>query len=144
MTRRLKTVLVMDDDESAAAFVRNALGPDGYRVMGAQDGLAGLRQAKKHRPDLIVLDICMPRHPGLYTLRDLKSDPETRDIPVIILTSVGKRLGVSVSTEELCRFLGIESMAFLEIPVDPAFLREMTERLLGNGAEGNNATASGA
>jgi len=134
MPRRVKTVPVMDDDESATALVRSTLGSDGYEVVGAPDGLAGLSRARGDRPDLIVLDVCMPRHPGIYTLRDLKADPRTRDIPVNLLTSVGKRLGVSVSTEDLCQFLGIEPDAFLEMPADPEQLREMTEKLTGNGS----------
>jgi two-component system alkaline phosphatase synthesis response regulator PhoP len=127
----------MDNGECAAALVRNALGSAGYEIVQAADGSTALEKARADRPDLIVVDIFMPRHPGLYILRDLKNDPVTHDIPVIILTSMGKRLGVSFSTEDLCSFLGIEPNAFLEMPADPARLLEMTERLLGaNSREG--------
>ncbi len=94
MTGQLGTVLVMEDDEDAAAFVQ--------------------------------------------------SDPETCGIPVILLTGIGKRLGVSASTEEVCSFQGIEPTAFLEMPVDPCELRCMTERLLRAGAGQKHATESGA
>ena len=141
MGKPVKTILVMDDGECAATFVRGALGPEGYQVVETADGSSALAMAKSDRPDLIIMDICMPRHPGLYILRDLKSDPATHDIPVIILTSMGKRLGVSVSTEDLCSFLGIEPDAFLEMPAHPMQLRELTERLLsGSSTEGQHTS----
>jgi len=140
MSHPAKTVLVMDDGESAAAFVRGALGPMGYQIVQAGDCASALASARSDRPDLIIVDICMPRHPGLYILRDLKSDPVTHNIPVIILTSMGKRLGVSFSTEDLCSFLNIEPDAFLEMPVDGRTLLEMTERLLGSGSAESQRT----
>ncbi len=126
-----KKVLVVDDDQSAVAFVRGALEFEKYEVVGASDGLAGLSRARKEPPDLIILDVYMPRQPGFYTLRDLKADPKTKNIPVIMLTGVGKRLGITFSTQDLYDFLGIEPEVYLEKPVDPMFLRRVTERLLG-------------
>ncbi len=133
-----KKVLVVDDDQTAVAFVCAALDPEKYEVVGAGDGLAGLSQARKEPPDLIILDIYMPRQPGFYTLRDLKDDPKTKNIPVIMLTGVGKRLGIAFSTQDIYDFLGIEPDVYLEKPVDPIFLRRVTDRLLGV-----NSTAKG-
>jgi two-component system alkaline phosphatase synthesis response regulator PhoP len=73
----------------------------------------------------------MPRQPGFYTLRDLKDNPETKNIPVIMLTGVGKRLGITFSTQDIYDFLGIEPDVYLEKPVDPIFLRQVANRLLG-------------
>ena len=93
--------------------------------------MAGLSQARREHPDLIVLDVYMPRQPGFYTLRDLKGDPATKDIPVIMLTSVGRRLGISFPTQDLYDVLGTEPDVFLEKPVDPTFLRQIADKLLG-------------
>ncbi len=133
MSDQLKKVLVVDDDNTAVAFIRGALEPEKYEVISADDGLAGLSQARQQLPDLIILDVYMPRQPGFYTLRDLKSDPKTKTIPVIMLTSIGKRLGVTYTTQGLYDFLGVEPDIYLEKPVDPIFLRQVTERLLGAG-----------
>ena len=133
-----KKILVVDDDQSAVAFVRAALESEKYEVTSAVDGLAGLSQVRKDPPDLIILDIYMPRQPGFYTLRDLKEDPKTKTIPVIMLTSVGKRLGITFSTQDIYDFLGIEPDVFLEKPVDPMFLRKITDRLLGMGSATNS------
>ena len=133
MNAQLKKVLVVDDDQSAVAFVRAALEADKYVVIGVSDGLAGISRAREESPDLIILDVYMPRQPGFYTLRDLKADPATKSIPVVMLTGVGKRLGVSFSTQDIYDFLGIEPDAYLEKPVDPTFLRRIADRLLGTG-----------
>ena len=139
MKAQLKKVLVVDDDQSAVAFVQAALEQGKYEVVGVNDGLAGLLQARQEPPDLIILDVYMPRQPGFYTLRDLKDDPKTKDIPVIMLTGVGKRLGYVFSTQDIYDFLGIEPDAYLEKPVDPIFLRQVTDRLLGMSSTANDS-----
>ncbi len=131
MNEQRKKVLVVDDDESAAAFVTAALDPEKYEVESVGDGLAGLSRAREEPPDLIILDVYMPRQPGFYTLRDIKADPRTKSIPVIMLTGIGKRLGISYSTQDLYDVLGIEPDVFLEKPVDPVFLQRVTNRLMG-------------
>ena len=131
MKEQLKKVLVVDDDQSVVAFVSTALTPEKYEVVGAGDGLAGLSQACKEPPDLIILDVYMPRQPGFYTLRDLKDNPKTKEIPVIMLTGIGKRLGIAFSTQDIYDFLGIEPDVYLEKPVDPMYLQQVTDRLLG-------------
>ncbi len=133
MKGQQKRVLVVDDDKSVVAFVQAALGSQEFEVVGACDGGTGLGQAHKDPPDLIILDVYMPGEPGFYTLRDLKDDPQTKDIPVIMHTGVGKRMGITFSTQELYDFLGIEPDAYLEKPVDPLFLRRIVDRLLGTG-----------
>ncbi len=138
MNNQRKKVLVVDDDQTAVAFVRAALEPEKYVVVGVDNGLAGLSRAREEPPDLIILDVYMPRQPGFYTLRDMKADPKTKDIPVIMLTGVGKRLGISFSTQDIYDFLGTEPEVYLEKPVDPMFLRKVTARLLGK-----NSTANG-
>ncbi len=130
MNSQQKKVLVVDDDQTAVAFVRTTLEPEKY--------LAGLSQARKDPPDLIILDVYMPRQPGFYTLRDLKADPKTKNIPVVMLTGVGERLGITFSTQDLYDFLGTEPDAYLEKPIDPRFLRKIVNRLLNVGSIGND------
>ncbi len=138
MNSQQKKVLVVDDDQTAVAFVRTTLEPEKYEVVGVSDGLAGLLQARKDPPDLIILDVYMPRQPGFYTLRDLKADPKTKNIPVVMLTGVGERLGITFSTQDLYDFLGTEPDAYLEKPIDPRFLRKIVNRLLSVGSIGND------
>ncbi|HUS93508.1 MAG TPA: response regulator [Phycisphaerae bacterium] len=133
MSTRQRKVLVVGDDESALTFVRSVLEPCCYEVSFASDGSAGAVRARRERPDLIILDVYTSRHPGLYTLRDLKIDPITKDIPVIMLTGVGKRLGVCCSTQDLYKHMGTSPDVLLEKPVDPDQLRRISEELIGGG-----------
>jgi DNA-binding response OmpR family regulator len=131
MNSKPKKVLVVDDDQSVVVFVRAALEMEKYEVIGASDGQAGLSRAREELPDLIILDVYMPGEPGFYALRNLKSDSKTKDIPVVMLTGVGRRLGIVFSNRDFYDFLGVEPDAYLEKPVDPIFLCRVTGRLLG-------------
>ena len=144
MNGQPRKVLVVDDDESAVAFVRASLEPEKFEVVGVSDGLAGLSRAREDPPDLIILDVYMPRQIGFYTLRDLKADPKTKDIPIIMFTGVGRRLGITFLPQDLYDFLGHEPDAYLEKPVDPIFLRQVAGRVLGIGpAEQSSETRKG-
>lgn len=80
-------ILIIDDDEIARYLVRGLLGNTGCAVTEARGGVEGLRLAKQHRPDLIVLDLSMPDLSGFEVLEELKRDPDTQAIPVVIYTS---------------------------------------------------------
>ncbi|HEY6148680.1 MAG TPA: response regulator, partial [Thermoanaerobaculia bacterium] len=86
-----RTVLVVDDDESIRRLIAVELGPHGIRVIEASDGQEGVRAAQEQRPDLILLDVFMPRLNGWQTLKTLKDSAETRNIPVVLLSIVENR-----------------------------------------------------
>jgi CheY-like chemotaxis protein/anti-sigma regulatory factor (Ser/Thr protein kinase) len=96
--RREPLVLAIDDDPNMIYLLRENLGEVGYRVTGAVGGQEGVRKARELRPSAIVLDVVMPHKDGWQVLHELKADPATRDIPVIMLSIVdqkdlGYRLG---------------------------------------------------
>ncbi len=64
---------------------------DGFEVIDATDGEKGLRQAKKEQPDLILLDLILPKKDGIAVLEELKQDPSTSSVPVIILSNIGQK-----------------------------------------------------
>ncbi|QOT81497.1 response regulator [Cupriavidus basilensis] len=80
-------ILVVDDHPSDRSLLADFLGQQGFRVYMASDGLDGVNKARASRPDLILMDIAMPRCDGMAACRQLKDDPATRDIPVIFLTA---------------------------------------------------------
>ena len=82
-------ILVVDDEPSIVRLVKATLGGHGYELVEAFDGQEALVQVKLHRPDLILLDIMMPRMDGNEVRKRLLADPATRDIPVIHLSAVG-------------------------------------------------------
>ncbi len=94
-----KTILVVDDDNSIRELLRQELEGEGYEVREAKDGREALAQVKREKPDLIVLDVMMPELSGFDVAAVLRNDPETLNIPIVILSVMqdkqrGYRLGV--------------------------------------------------
>jgi putative two-component system response regulator len=83
-------VLIVEDNASMAWLLRQGLLAEGYQVDVAEDGQEALERVARHRPDLILLDLGLPRIPGDEVCRRLKSDPATRIIPIIMVTAQGE------------------------------------------------------
>lgn len=93
------TILVVDDDDSIRSLLNQELGEAGYNIIEAANGKAALEAVRKQKPDLIILDIMMPEMNGFDVAAVLKNDPQTMDIPIIVLSIVqdktrGFRIGV--------------------------------------------------
>jgi two-component system cell cycle response regulator DivK len=82
-----KRILVVEDQEDNRRIIRDLLSTMGYELIEAQDGEAGVRLAKEHRPDLILMDIQLPVLDGYEATRRIKADPELRAIPIVVVTS---------------------------------------------------------
>lgn len=93
-TRR---ILVIDDESASRRLVKLLLEREGYWVLPAPGGEEGLIFAKVEHPDAILLDVIMPQMDGYETLRRLKADPQTTDIPVIMLTAKGAERDIAAS-----------------------------------------------
>ena len=83
-------ILVVDDDQDLVSVMRRGLEMAGYTVRTASDGLEALDEVRRQRPDLILLDLMMPRLDGHATYKKLKENSDTADIPIIILTGYGQ------------------------------------------------------
>lgn len=86
----MATILVIDDDELVSRTLQRALKIYGYHVMVSRSGTEGLQLARRHRPDLFVLDIIMPGIDGYQVCREIRGDPLLQDLPVLFLTAKGK------------------------------------------------------
>jgi two-component system alkaline phosphatase synthesis response regulator PhoP len=82
-----ETILIVDDEADLLELIEYNLKREGYNVLKAENGAEGLRLARKHHPDLVLLDIMMPRMTGTDVLRAMKDEPELRGVPVIFLTA---------------------------------------------------------
>lgn len=130
-----KTILLVEDDLRDREMYGNLLWYNGYNVLLAEDGEAGLQQARENRPDLIILDLQLPLMHGLELSSRLKQSEVTKDIPVIALT--GRRLSELGGNSAVLGYA-----RFLEKPVSPlAVLREV-ETLIGRSVD-DQATTSG-
>lgn len=85
-----KTILAVDDDPVVLEAINSSLGGS-YNILISQDGHEGIMLAAEQKPDIILLDIMMPGFDGFSTLMLLKDNDITRDIPIIMLTAVGKK-----------------------------------------------------
>jgi DNA-binding response OmpR family regulator len=81
-------ILIIDDELGISKLYSEKLNNEGFEVLTAQNGLDGFALAKKELPNLILLDIIMPKMNGLDTLKQLKEDESTKAIPVILLTNL--------------------------------------------------------
>lgn len=84
----MKTILFIEDESALQKTFGEILRQEGYEMTSALDGETGLRLAKEKKPDLILLDLVLPRVHGFLVLKQLKTDPETKDIPVIVITNL--------------------------------------------------------
>ena len=84
---RKKRILVVDDQKHIVRLVQVTLERAGYEVVCAYDGLEALEQVAKERPEMVVLDVMMPRMDGFEVLQRLQADPKLQTIPVIMLTA---------------------------------------------------------
>ena len=116
-------ILIVDDSPTEVFQMTKALEQAGFRVEAAADGEEAIRKAREMRPDLILMDIVMPGMDGFRATRTLANDPETRSIPVIMVTS---------KANESDRVWGMRQGAvdFLVKPVTPAQLREKAQAAL--------------
>ena len=119
------TVLIVDDEPDVVTYLGMLLEDAGYRVRSAGDADAALVEMRRQRPDLISLDIMMPRRSGISLYRQMKTDPELKNIPAIVVTAfscledfAGQRFRKLIPNPSVP-----EPEAFLEKPVD-------TERFL--------------
>ena len=87
-----KKVLVVDDEENTVRFLSVALEEAGYEPVGACNGKEGLEKIKSENPDLVILDVMMPKKTGFSLFKQLRRDEKYKDLPVIMLTGVAEVL----------------------------------------------------
>ncbi|BBO90896.1 response regulator [Desulfosarcina ovata] len=127
-----KKVLIIDDDPDVRLFNATVVEENGYTPIEAANGEDGLELVKKEKPDLVLLDVLMPKQSGIRFYRELKSDEAFLDIPVIMLSGVAKRTFLR-SQKALTEFGDKpvpEPESYLEKPVEPDELAAEMEKFL--------------
>ncbi|MGD8982867.1 MAG: response regulator [Desulfobacteraceae bacterium] len=121
-------ILVVDDDPDLVETVAMMLESKGCEVGMAYDGIEGEESIKQRRPDLVILDIMMPRKDGYVLCTEMKANPETQDIPVVLLTAVGE----AVPTTRYSHADGMSTEAddYIPKPIDTEGLWEVVSNLL--------------
>ena len=117
-------ILVVDDESYIVHILDFSLGMEGYEVITALDGEQALEKARTEKPDLIVLDIMMPKLDGYETCKILKAEAETKDIPVILLSAKGRNVDQKIGFE-----VGADD--YITKPFSPRKLVERINAILG-------------
>ena len=117
-------ILVVDDEIYIVHILDFSLGMEGYEVITALDGEQALEKARNEKPDLIVLDIMMPKLDGYETCKMLKAEEATKDIPVILLSAKGRNVDQKIGFE-----VGADD--YITKPFSPRKLVERINAILG-------------
>lgn len=127
-----KTILIIEDDADTREIYTAALQQRGFRVVTATHGAEGVHLARRTRPDLILLDIRMPILDGWGAARYLKSDPETRNIPICAISAYGSE------EEEAETSARVNFDCFLMKPIAPEVIVAEIESRIGPGRGGGS------
>jgi len=129
----MKKVLIVDDEVDVRKFVSKLVERAGYKVIEAKNGVEGMGRVREDKPDLIILDILMPKQSGIRMYRELKTDEPLKDIPVIVLSAIAPK-SFFRSQEVLAEFAGQpvpEPEAYIEKPEEPEELIDLMKKILG-------------
>lgn len=122
-----KKILIVDDEPDVIAYLSAFFEDNGFTVLAALNGRDGIRKAREHHPDLISLDITMPQESGIKMLRNLRENPETNHIPVIIITGTPGTLDQYIEQAGG----GEPPAGYFEKPVNRDQLLRKTREILG-------------
>ena len=128
-----KKVLVVDDDPDIRMLNKSIVEENGYTSIEAENGEEGLKMAKNENPDLIILDVLMPKQSGVRLYRELVTDKSLKDIPIILLSGIAKSTFLR-SQKALTQFGGAkvpEPEVYLEKPIEPEELANRIKEALG-------------
>jgi twitching motility two-component system response regulator PilH len=126
------TVMAVDDEVEAREFVSAVLQEEGYTPILAQNGEEAMELIKKNKPDLVIMDILMPKQSGIKMYRDLKSSESLKDVPVIVYSGIPRRtlFRAQAAMSETSGESVPDPEAYLEKPVTPKRLAETVKRVL--------------
>ncbi|MER7273207.1 response regulator [Dactylosporangium sp. NPDC000244] len=120
----MATVLLVDDDHGVRTMLQVVLDTAGFEVAAHDNGSAAVRDALERVPDVAVLDVSMPGMSGLDVCRELRADPRTAQLPIVLLTALGQWLDVASGFEA-----GADD--YVVKPFSPRDLLQRIEQLLG-------------
>ncbi len=128
-----KKVLVVDDEMDVRTFISTLLEANGYTALAADNGESGMALFQEKRPDLVTLDVMMPKESGIKMYRDIKTNPEYAEVPVLIISGLAKKTFLH-SQKVLDKFKDQTVPppdGYIEKPPEPDELLAEIKRLIG-------------
>ena len=124
-----KKILIVDDEPEQIDFASTILEDNGYITISASNGIEGMKLVRTEIPDLILLDIMMPEKGGIGMYQELRNDPDTRNIPVVIVTGVAR--GRDFDDQMVRQSLDIPPPdGYIEKPMNPEAVLKLLNGLL--------------
>ena len=123
-------ILIADDEQECIDFVRDALADTPHEIIAAMDGQEALEMARENSPQLIILDVQMPKATGFQVFEELKADQKLSSVPVIMLTATAERTGVKLTGKDMDQYMGAQPEAYIDKPIEPIVLKQTVTRLL--------------
>ena len=127
--KTMKKILLVDDDPDFVEGARMVLEKSDFEVVTASSGKECLERIKMEKPDLIILDIMMPKKSGFEVCKELKGNIEYNRIPVVMLTALKQKL--SRTSHSIAEGLELEAEDYLEKPIEPKVLVSRLKKILG-------------
>lgn len=126
----MKKILIVDDEEDILEYLTTLFRDNGFETLTARDGAEAFEMVKKERPDLVTLDIIMPKESGVRFYRDMKADEELKKIPIIVITAL---TGYGYDPEGFHKFIKSRTKVpppegFMSKPVDTDELLELVKQ----------------
>ncbi|PXF56546.1 MAG: response regulator [Deltaproteobacteria bacterium] len=139
-----KKILIVDDEPDIITFISAVLEDNGYSSISANNGIEGLELLRKEKPDLVLLDLMMPKKSGIAMFQELRSDPDMSNTPVIVQTGVSEVTGVDFRNfmfkqplqdeKKFVESTGLTKYTipdgYIEKPIDPVELIEAVKKAL--------------
>ncbi len=122
----MKKILIIEDEEVLLGLIRRKLNQEGYQVDIAKDGQEGLEKMKESKPDLILLDIIMPKMGGFEVMEKVSKDEKLKNIPIIIISNSGQPVEL-----ERAKKLGVKDW-LIKTDFDPQEVVDKVKKQLGN------------
>jgi len=127
-----KKVLIVDDDPDVRMITASVVQDNGYTPVEAANGEEGLAKVKSEKPDLVVLDVMMPKQSGVRMFRNLKTNKKFQDIPILMLTGIARN--AFLRSQKVLTEFGDKAVpepeGYLEKPVDPEELGAAIQKFL--------------
>ena len=138
------TILVVDDEPDVITFLTAVLQESGYKTLSAKDGVEALEILRKEKPDLVLLDLMMPKKSGITMFQELRKDPDTSHIAVVVVTGVSEVTGVDFrdfmykqtlrDEKKFVEATGLTKLTipdgYVEKPIDPEELVKVVKEAL--------------
>lgn len=121
----MKKILIIEDEKILADLLAKRLEEEGYNIFLAPDGEEGLNKIKEEKPDLILLDIIMPKKGGFEVLEEMQKSPDIKNIPVIVISNSGQPVEISRALE-----LGVKDY-LIKTQFDPEEVINKVKRQIG-------------